>query len=192
MQCPPRARGAPRFSDGLSFCPHGLSIAVRRFAAKEATMAPVELADLADFSVDSLEGTNTVAHWLAERLEPGALVCLSGDLGAGKTTFTRALVAALGSPALVSSPTFTLVHEYDGGRVPIIHMDAYRLASGAEWEAAGLAEYLEGRNVVLIEWPEQIADALPEACWRVALTDTGPESRLIHISSPLGGGRGGL
>ncbi len=144
------------------------------------------MVDAVDFSVDSLEGTNKAARWLAEHLEPGALVFLSGDLGAGKTTFTRALAAALGSPALVSSPTFTLVHEYDGGRVPIIHMDAYRLASGAEWEAAGLAEYLEGHNVVLIEWAELIADALPEQCWRVTLTDTGPESRRIHISPPPG------
>ncbi|WP_395094803.1 tRNA (adenosine(37)-N6)-threonylcarbamoyltransferase complex ATPase subunit type 1 TsaE [Armatimonas sp.] len=152
----------------------------------------MEWVDLVDFSVDSLEGTDKVARWLAERLELGTLVCLSGDLGAGKTTFTRALVAALGSPALVSSPTFTLVHEYDGGRVPIIHMDAYRLGSGAEWEAAGLAEYLAGRSVVLIEWPEQIAEALPKECWRVTLTDTGPESRQIHIAPPPSGCGGGL
>ncbi|MBB6053606.1 tRNA (adenosine(37)-N6)-threonylcarbamoyltransferase complex ATPase subunit type 1 TsaE [Armatimonas rosea] len=145
----------------------------------------------AEFLVDSLEGTDTAARWLAARLEAGALVCLSGDLGAGKTTFTRALVAALGSPARVSSPTFTLVHEYDGGRYPVVHMDAYRLSSGAEWEAAGLAEYLEGKNVVLVEWPEQIADALPEPAWRVTLTETGPESRTILISPP-NMGAGGL
>ena len=146
--------------------------------AKEATIAVVE------FVVDSLEGTDTAARWLAERLGTGALVCLSGELGAGKTTFTRALVAALGSKARVSSPTFTLVHEYSGGRFPIAHMDAYRLSDSREWEAAGLAEYLDGQTVVLIEWPENIADALPQACWHVTLTETGPETRIIHIEEP--------
>lgn len=135
----------------------------------------------AEFIVEGLEGTQAAASWLAERLAPGALVCLSGDLGAGKTTFTRALVAALGSPAPVSSPTFTLVHEYDGGRFPLVHMDAYRLGSGAEWEEAGLAEYLTEDAVVIIEWPEQIAESLPTGCWWVALTETGPESRRIEI-----------
>ena len=138
--------------------------------------------EFVEFVVDSLAGTETAARWLAERLVGGALVCLSGDLGAGKTTFTRALVTALGSPARVSSPTFTLVHEYERGETPIVHMDAYRLGSGAEWEAAGLAEYLDGRNIVLIEWPERIADALPTESWHVTLTETGPESRVIHIS----------
>jgi tRNA threonylcarbamoyladenosine biosynthesis protein TsaE len=139
-----------------------------------------------EFLVDSIEGTNAAARWLAERLKPGDLVGLSGDLGAGKTTFTRALVAALGSSASVSSPTFTLMHDYEG----VIHMDAYRLGSGAEWEAAGLAEYLDGRNIILIEWPECIADALPEHHWRVTLIETGPESRAIRISPPFMGGGG--
>lgn len=112
------------------------------------------------------------------------MVCLSGDLGAGKTTFARALVAALGSAAAVSSPTFTLVHEYPGGPVPIVHMDAYRLTSGSEWEAAGLAEYLDGKNVVLIEWPENIETALPKDGWRVTLVETGPETRTIHLKEP--------
>lgn len=137
--------------------------------------------ECAEFSVDSLEGTDAAARWLAERLEPGAVVCLSGELGAGKTTFTRGLVAALGSTARVSSPTFTLVHEYAGGRFPIAHMDAYRLGDGREWEAAGLAEYLDGETIVLIEWPEQIAEALPQGCWQVTLKETGPESREIQI-----------
>ena len=137
-----------------------------------------------EFLVDSLEGTERAARWLAERLVAGAVVCLSGELGAGKTTFTRSLVAALGSEARVSSPTFTLVHEYEGGRFPIAHMDAYRLGDGREWEAAGLAEYLNGETIVLIEWPEQVADALPPGFWRVTLTETGPESREIRIEEP--------
>lgn len=138
-----------------------------------------------DFSVDSLAGTEETARWLAKRLDPGAVVGLSGDLGAGKTTLTRALVAALGSLAAVSSPTFTLVHEYLDGLVPIIHMDAYRLTSAAEWEDAGLAEYLDGKNIVLIEWPEKIEGALPRSRWRVMLTETGLESRTITIGEPL-------
>lgn len=140
--------------------------------------------------MDSLDGTADAAHWLADRLLPGDLVCLSGELGAGKTTFTRALVKALGSDYPVSSPTFTLVHEYDGAPFPIVHMDAYRLTGGAEWEAAGLAEYLNPKTIVLIEWAENIQSALPTAHWTVTLTETGPETRHIHMAPPPRGAKG--
>ncbi len=120
---------------------------------------------------------------LSARLGAGDVLCLCGDLGAGKTTFTRFLVKALGSPAPVSSPTFTLVHEYLGGRVPIAHIDCYRLGSEDEFLDAGLGEYLDsGVWLTLVEWPERIESLLPENKITVQLTETGPESREITIS----------
>jgi tRNA threonylcarbamoyladenosine biosynthesis protein TsaE len=133
--------------------------------------------------VESEEETAGVASRLAERLGAGDVLCLRGDLGAGKTTFTRFLVKALGSPAPVSSPTFTLVHEYLGGQVPIAHIDCYRLGSEEEFLDAGLGEYLFSSEwLTLIEWPERIEELLPESKITVLLKETGPESREIEIS----------
>jgi tRNA threonylcarbamoyladenosine biosynthesis protein TsaE len=133
--------------------------------------------------VESEDETAGVATKLAARLGSGDVLCLRGDLGAGKTTFTRFLVRALGSPAPVSSPTFTLVHEYLGGRVPVAHIDCYRLGSEEEFLDAGLGEYLDsGEWLTLIEWPERIEGLLPESKITVTLTETGPESREVTIS----------
>lgn len=133
-------------------------------------------------SVASEEETAVVATELAERLKSGDVLCLRGDLGAGKTTFTRYLVKALGSPAPVSSPTFTLVHEYEGGRMPIAHIDCYRLGGDMEFMDAGLGEYLNSSEwLTILEWPERIADLLPEDRTTVWLHDTGPETREIEI-----------
>jgi tRNA threonylcarbamoyladenosine biosynthesis protein TsaE len=132
---------------------------------------------------ESEEETAEIATTLAERLGAGDVVCLRGDLGAGKTTFTRFLVKALGSPTPVSSPTFTLVHEYLGGPVPIAHIDCYRLGSEDEFLDAGLGEYLDsGAWLTLIEWPERIEGLLPKSKITVILTETGPESREVTIS----------
>jgi tRNA threonylcarbamoyladenosine biosynthesis protein TsaE len=131
-------------------------------------------------TVRSVEETGALAAVLAAELHPGDILCLSGDLGAGKTTFTRALVDALGSPAPVSSPTFTLIHEYAGGRLPVVHMDAYRLTGAVDTESIGLEEYLARQDSVLvIEWWERIADALPPERLEVLLEETGDEERRI-------------
>lgn len=119
---------------------------------------------------------------LAVQLRPGDVLCLRGDLGAGKTTFTRALVAALGSPASVSSPTFALVHEYKGGRLPIWHVDAYRLQSADDTADIGLDEvFLTGEGLVVIEWPERIEAALPDDHLDIAIRDTGGDTREITL-----------
>jgi tRNA threonylcarbamoyladenosine biosynthesis protein TsaE len=131
--------------------------------------------------VSSEEETARVATELAERLEAGDVLCLRGDLGAGKTTLTRFLVRALGSLAQVSSPTFTLVHEYEGGRMPIAHLDCYRLGGEDEFLEAGLGEYLELPWLAIIEWPERIEGLLPEDRIEVRIIETGPESREIEI-----------
>lgn len=138
-----------------------------------------------DRHVDSIspEETAALAARIAAWLRAGDTLCLRGDLGAGKTTFTRALVAALGSAAPVSSPTFTLIHEYPGGRLPVYHADAYRLRGPRDVPDTGLEEYMgRGDGVTVIEWPERIEEALPADRLDITLEDTGEESRRITLT----------
>ncbi len=104
---------------------------------------------------------------LAERLEPGAVVAFTGDLGAGKTAFVRGLARGLGIAERVTSPTFTIVNEYEGGRLPLFHFDMYRLASSDELFDIGWEDYLARGGVCAVEWSENIEDALEESCIRV-------------------------
>jgi tRNA threonylcarbamoyladenosine biosynthesis protein TsaE len=109
------------------------------------------------------EGTHAVAHHLAAQLFPGDVVLISGNLGAGKTTFVRGLAAGLGiDPGQVTSPTFTLVHEYRGGRLTLYHADLYRLDKAATADL-GLEELGVSDGVLAIEWPERLAHSLPGA-----------------------------
>jgi tRNA threonylcarbamoyladenosine biosynthesis protein TsaE len=113
--------------------------------------------------LDDLAATATLAHETAEALPHGALLVLSGPLGAGKTTFVRALARSLESDADVTSPTYTLVHEYPTPAGPLVHVDAYRLESAASLEGLGLDEYLERARVVVVEWGEALLAPYPEA-----------------------------
>ena len=109
------------------------------------------------------EDTHAVAYHLAVQLVPGDVVLLSGNLGAGKTTFVRGLAAGLGiNPDQVTSPTFTLVHEYRGGRLTLYHADLYRLDKAATADL-GLEELGVSDGVLAIEWPERLAHSLPGA-----------------------------
>jgi len=136
------------------------------------------------YEVNSPEETAALAAGLASLLRPGDIVCLRGDLGAGKTTFTRALAAAIGSRAPVSSPTFTLIHEYHGGRFPIYHADAYRLTGPQDVRDTGLEEYLlAGDGVAVIEWPERIEAALPSDRLDISFADTGLEARRVVLTA---------
>ena len=99
---------------------------------------------------------------LAQSCGPGEIFALCGDLGAGKTHFVKGLAAGLGSaPDAVTSPTFTLIHEYIDGRVPLFHFDFYRLESEDEVLALGLDDYLDGGGVLAIEWADKFAALLP-------------------------------
>lgn len=111
----------------------------------------------------SEEETAAVARGLAEGLKPGDVVLLSGNLGAGKTAFVRGLAAGLGvNPEDVSSPTFTLVHEYRGDRLTLYHVDLYRLGRAAT-DDLGLEELGVADGVLAIEWPERLTHSLPGA-----------------------------
>ena len=104
---------------------------------------------------------------LAARLEPGSVIAFTGDLGAGKTAFTRGLARGLGVTERVTSPTFTIVNEYEGGRLPLFHFDMYRLGSSDELFDIGWEDYLRRGGVCAVEWSENIEDALEEDAIRV-------------------------
>src|ERR1700761_2188899 len=109
----------------------------------------------------SVDDTLAWGRSLAETLQAGDIVALVGNLGAGKTHATKGIVAGLGSAAEVSSPTFTLVHEYPDGRVPAFHFDFYRLDSAAELPGIGWEDYLDADGVVIVEWAEKFPEAIP-------------------------------
>ena len=104
---------------------------------------------------------------LARTLGPGAVIAFTGDLGAGKTAFTRGLARGLGVEERITSPTFTIVNEYDGGRLPLFHFDMYRLASAEELFDIGWEDYLARGGVCAVEWSENIQEALEEGTIRV-------------------------
>ncbi|MBP1633529.1 MAG: ADP-binding protein [Acidobacteria bacterium] len=133
----------------------------------------------------SEEETAGIAASLASRLPPGAVVLLTGDLGAGKTAFVRGMASGLGiEPEEVSSPTFTLVQEYRGPRATLYHVDLYRV-EGGEADDLGLEELASGGGVVAIEWAEKLPRPLPGAL-RVTIADLGGDRREIRITEDSG------
>ena len=136
------------------------------------------------YTVHSVEETWAVAAKLAPVLSPGSVVALTGDLGAGKTTFMQGLGFALGVQRPVTSPTFTLSVEYPTPRFKLVHMDLYRLNGPDDLLVIGFAEYLESGAVVAVEWPERAGDPIPANAIRVgfALTENS-DTRVIEIEN---------
>jgi tRNA threonylcarbamoyladenosine biosynthesis protein TsaE len=130
--------------------------------------------------------TEALAARLAGALRPGDVVLLSGDLGAGKTTFVRGAARALGVEGPVTSPTFTIGQRYDG-RVPVSHLDLYRLGDVADEDPALLSDYLTPERVAFVEWPEAAEPALAEAgvavAARVRLEHAGADARVVTVSA---------
>ncbi len=120
------------------------------------------------FLTESPAETETLGEKLAERLKPGSVVALSGPMGAGKTAFTRGLARGLGVSEGVSSPTFALVHEYEG-RLPVYHFDMFRVENWDDLYSTGFFEYLDAGGVVVVEWSENIENAIPAGAIRVDL-----------------------
>lgn len=119
--------------------------------------------------------TEALGARLAERLTPGAVVACRGDLGVGKTAFTRGLARGLECRERVTSPTFTIVNEYEGGRLPLFHFDLYRLEGAEDLFDIGWDDYLDRGGVCAVEWSERAEEALPPGTIRVAL-DRCPEN----------------
>ena len=101
---------------------------------------------------------------------PGSVWCLCGDLGAGKTHWTKGFVLGVGSEAVVTSPTFGLVHEYPGGNAPVFHFDFYRIESAEELLGLGWDDYLERGGIVVVEWGEKYPELMPAGTTRVSIT----------------------
>lgn len=135
------------------------------------------------FHTHSPDETRALAESLGRLLHPGDVLCLIGDLGAGKTTFTQGLALGLGLPPdePVNSPTFTLVAEHPGGRIPLYHFDVYRLPDSSGLYDLAFDEYLSGDGVIVIEWADKIADALPADRLDITLTAASEEERLVAM-----------
>ena len=127
------------------------------------------------------EETEQIGALLAQKLTPGTVIAFEGDLGAGKTAFTRGLAKGLGCTEQVTSPTYTIVNEYISGKMPLFHFDMYRLKSADDLFDIGWEDYLERGGVCAVEWSENVAEAM-EAPIRVSICKTGENSRTITIS----------
>jgi tRNA threonylcarbamoyladenosine biosynthesis protein TsaE len=115
------------------------------------------------FYTNSPDETEALGEKLAQVLKPGTVIAFQGDLGAGKTAFTRGLARGLGAADRVTSPTYTIVNEYLGGKMPLFHFDMYRLSSSDELFDIGWEDYLERGGVCAVEWSENAADAMEDA-----------------------------
>ena len=133
-----------------------------------------------EFLTNSPAETEAIGAALGKILKPGTVIAYRGDLGAGKTAFTRGLARGLGSTELVTSPTYTIVNEYLGGRMPLFHFDMYRLASSDDLWDIGWEDYLDRNGVCAVEWSENVEDAMENAI-SITIEKLGEEARRITI-----------
>ena len=133
-----------------------------------------------EFITNSPEQTEQVGQRLGQALRPGTVLAYLGELGAGKTAFTRGLARGLGATEMVTSPTYTIVNEYLSGRMPLFHFDMYRLASSDDLWDIGWEDYLERGGVCAVEWSENVADAM-EGAITVRIEKLGEDARRITI-----------
>ena len=137
-----------------------------------------------EFITNSPEQTEAVGAALGNILKPGTILAYRGDLGAGKTAFTRGLARGLGYHDPVTSPTYTIVNEYLGGRLPLFHFDMYRLASSDDLWDIGWEDYLERGGICAVEWSENVDDAMENAVY-ITIHKPGEETRRIEIEGGI-------
>lgn len=137
------------------------------------------------------EETAAIGERLGRDARPGEVYCLSGDLGVGKTVFTKGFAKGLGVSELVTSPTFTIMNIYEGERLPLYHFDVYRVSDGEELEETGCTDFFYGSGVCLVEWAEIAEDVMPEdALWVTIEKDFGRDEDYRRITlRRKGGGR---
>ncbi|HKP02165.1 MAG TPA: tRNA (adenosine(37)-N6)-threonylcarbamoyltransferase complex ATPase subunit type 1 TsaE [Chthoniobacterales bacterium] len=135
---------------------------------------------------DSPAETETAGRRFASNLPAGTVVALVGPLGAGKTQFVKGLVAEIGAPLPVTSPTFTLIHEYTGGRVPIYHFDFFRIDDRQSAERLGLDEYFFGDGISVVEWADKFPELIPPGARWISLEPKSETNRWITIREDPG------
>ena len=133
-----------------------------------------------EFITNSPQQTEQVGAALGKVLIPGTILAYEGDLGAGKTAFTRGLARGLGATDMVTSPTYTIVNEYLSGRLPLFHFDMYRLASADDLWDIGWDDYLDRGGICAVEWSENVREAM-EGAIRVCIEKIGEDTRRITI-----------
>ena len=138
---------------------------------------------MATFISNSPAETEAIARRLAKDLVAGSVLALKGELGSGKTLFTQGLVAGLESDAPVTSPTFTIVHEYQGGRLPVYHFDFFRLENRESALQLGLEDYFFCDGVSVIEWADRFQDLIPEQARWISLEIKSERQRIINVVS---------
>ena len=132
------------------------------------------------FETNSPAETEAIGTALGKILTPGTVLAYRGDLGAGKTAFTRGLARGLGCTDIVTSPTYTIVNEYLGGRLPLFHFDMYRLRSSDDLFDIGWDDYLDRNGVCAVEWSENVDDAMEDAIY-ITIEKLGDDARRITI-----------
>ena len=132
------------------------------------------------FQTNSPAETEAIGAALGKILTPGTVIAYRGDLGAGKTAFTRGLAKGLGCREIVTSPTYTIVNEYLGGRLPLFHFDMYRLRSSDDLFDIGWEDYLDRGGICAVEWSENVEDAMEDAIC-ITIEKLGEESRQITL-----------
>jgi len=135
-----------------------------------------------EYRTHSEKETEALGEDLGKRVAPGTVIAFTGDLGAGKTAFTRGLARGLGVEERVTSPTFTIVNEYEGGRLPLFHFDLYRLTCSEELYDIGWEDYLDRKGVCAVEWSENAADALTDALRIDLRRGQGDQERIITVT----------
>ena len=135
------------------------------------------------FTPQSEEETIALGERIGRLLKAGDIIAMTGTLGAGKTTITKGIAKALGVEDTVTSPTFCLVSEYEGGRMPLYHIDAYRLDGEEDFLNLGVEEMLYGKGVSVIEWSENVGSCLPKRTIRMSLSPREDGSREIKIDN---------
>ena len=132
------------------------------------------------FQTNSPAETESIGFALGKTIKKGTVIAYRGDLGAGKTAFTRGLARGLGCTEIVTSPTYTIVNEYLGGRIPLFHFDMYRLRSSDDLFDIGWEDYLDRGGVCAVEWSENVDDAMEDALY-ITIEKLGEDSRRITL-----------
>lgn len=137
-----------------------------------------------EIELDGEIETERLGRALAELVAPNVVIGLAGPLGAGKTRLARAIAEALGvAPEAIASPTFVLIHEYDG-RVPVFHFDVYRLTSPAAFEDLGVSDYWRAGGVCLVEWADRVRELLPMDAWWIEIEPLDGSRRRLRLAFP--------